>query len=138
MEVVSMNNNHTVYIQSLYELVELKKRVNPFELIDTAKSIYTNVKAIGINNTSVRYTTSCGPETKKGSELSFEMRAVAAFVVKHYYRWNDDNLGRLETHYGLPTTIDNILADKEIFKAKHSTLSLSCISIQDFIDDYLK
>lgn len=133
-----MNNNHTIYVQSLYELVELKKRVDPFELIDTAKSIYTSVKAIGISNTSVRYNTSYGTECKKGSELSFEMRAVAAFVVKHYYRWDDDNLGRLETHYGLPTTIDNILVDTEIFKAKHRTLSLSCISIQDFIDDYLE
>lgn len=133
-----MNKKHTVYIQALYDLVVLKKQIDPFELLDAAKSLYTSVKATGIKNTNVRYTTPSGNEEyKKGSELSLETKAIAAFIVKIYYRWDDDNMRRLESHYDLPTTIDNILSHTKIFKTKHNALNLPCITIQDFIDSYL-
>lgn len=131
-------NNHIIYAQSLYELVILKKRVDPFELLDTAKSIYISVKAVGINNTTIKYhTTHNDCILKKGSEISLEMRALAAFIVRLYYRWNDDNMRRLEKHYEIPTTIADILSSTKLFKNSNSSKDLACISIKDVIDLYL-
>lgn len=126
-----------IYAQSLYELVELKKRIDPFDLESTALSIYKSIKAVGISNTTIKYKGSDGKEVlQKGDEIPLEMRAIAAFIVKLYYRW-DDNMGRLEKHYGLPLQIDNILGNTGIFKTKGTTLGLPCISINDVIDLYI-
>lgn len=132
-----MNNNHIIYAQSLYELVVLKQKVDPFVLADTAESIYRSVKAIGINNTVIRYIDPKNGEVcKKGTDISIEMRAVAAFIVKLEYRWSD-NTGRLEEHYGLPTFIDSILVNTALFKKRNNVASLACISVSDVINDYL-
>lgn len=131
-------NDHVIYAQSLYELVVKKEKVDPFELIDTAESIYRSVKAIGINNTVIWYKDSeKGKVFEKGSEISIEMRALAAFIVKLVYRWSD-NTGRLEDHYGLPTFIDSILGDTPLFKRKRNAASLACISVLDVINDFAK
>ena len=127
-----------IYAQSLYELVVKKEEVDPFELMDTAESIYRSVKAIGINNTVIRYVDpEKGEVREKGTEISNEMRALAAFIVKLVYRWSD-NTGRLEDHYGLPTFIDSILGDTALFKRNRSTASLACISVLDVINNFTK
>lgn len=129
-----------IYAQSVYDLVVKKKQVDPFELQTAAKSFYKSVKAVGINNTSIRYEDldkNMGSVCKKGQSIPLEMRAILAFVVRHYYRWDDFTMGRLEKHYGLPTTIQNILGNTGIFKKNGNILSLRCISVQDIINDYL-
>ena len=133
-------NNHIIYAQSLYDLVVLKKRVDPFELLDTAKSIYISVKAVGITNTTIKYYTADNKKDEvleKGVNIPLEMRAFAAFVARLYYRWHDDSMRRLEKHYEIPTTIGDILSTTKLFKNSSSCKNLACITIADAIDLYL-
>ena len=133
-------SKNVIYAQSVYDLVIKKKQVDPFELETASKSFYKSIKAVGVNNTSIRYEDidkKMGTVCKKGQSIPIEMRAILAFVARHYYRWDDFTMGRLENHYGLPTTIQNILGNTGIFKKNGNILSLRCISVQDIINDYL-
>ena len=63
------------------------------------------------------------------------MRAMAAFVVKLYYRW-DDNSMRLEHHYDLPTRISDILDMKKLTKDDDGH-EYKFITIRKLIENYL-
>lgn len=123
-----------VYAQSLYELMIKRKRVNPWELYATCEGIYRSIKVIGAKRTVLRYTEDGKDCYWVGEEIPITVRAVAALGAKMIYRFPDDT-GRLETHYGLPTTISNILAETKIFK--NITASLPCICFADLIDGLL-
>lgn len=133
-----MNNVRKIHVQALHELVVLKKAVNPWDLATASEALYKSVKVVGIRNTVVVYKSSKEGKLveKTGDQISQEMRAIAALCVQLLNRWTDSNQGRLETHFGLPTTISNILANTNIFKNNSTTLP--CISIRDVIDKYLE
>lgn len=121
--------------QSLYELVELKRQVNPWHLRDTAEGIYLSVKVVGMDETAITYVDENGNKIiKKGSEIPEEMRAVAAFIKTLVARWTDSNSGRLEEHYQLPMLIHYMIGGKVY---NNSYAGLKCISIREFIDAYL-
>ena len=62
------------------------------------------------------------------------MRAMAAFVVKLYYRWDDDNSMRLEHHYDLPVRISDILDMKKL--TKDDGHEYKFITIRKLIENY--
>lgn len=124
---------HEIKVQSLYDLVELKRRVNSWDLVAACQGIYYSIKTVGVQRTVVKYNDEDGTEiVMLADNMSMKMRAVAALGAKMFYRFPDDT-GRLETHYGLPTTISNILADTRVFQ--NVTANLPCISFQDLVDE---
>lgn len=125
-----------IYVQPLYELVECKKKVDPWDLTEVAKNIYLSSKVIGIKNTKVFYQNTKRERIEKyGVEIPIEARAIVGLIVKMIGRWTDDNSGRLEQHLGLPMTINCILGDTRIFSKRNTGLEI--ITIQDMIDRYL-
>lgn len=128
--------NNVIYAQSIYDLVTLKKRVDPFELLEASEAFYRSVKCVGINNTRIKYRFNIHSEFefKQGLDIPLEMRALCAFISRLYHRWDDNNLMRLEEHYGLPTSIENVLSHTGIFQ---NGKNLPCISIEHVIDKYL-
>lgn len=124
-----------VCAQTLYDLVELKKRVNPWDLTSAAEGFYMSVKVVGIDNTVITYTDVNGNKvTKTGKEISEEMRAVAAFIKTLVARWTDSNSGRLEEHYGLSMLIHYRIGGK-VYNNNYA--GLKCINVQEFIDMYV-
>lgn len=122
--------------QSLYELVELKKHVDPWHLRDTAEGIYLSIKVVGLDETVITYVDKNGNTViNKGKEIPEKMRAVAAFVKILTARWTDNNSGRLEEHYQLPMLIHYMIGGK-IYS--NSYAGLKCINIREFIDMYVE
>lgn len=133
-----MRQKNLIYAQSLYDLVERKIHVNAYELITTSETIYKSIKAFGIEQTKIYFEK---PDFSKGRytglNIPLEMRAVAAFVAKFYFRWPDSSMYRIEQYYGLPTSIENILLGNKTFLNNKNQKDLPYISIDKFISDYI-
>lgn len=124
---------HEINVQTLYDLVELKRKVDPWDVASACQGIYYSIKVVGVQRTIVKYTEEDGTEMVMSADcMSMKILAVAALGAKMFYRFQDDT-GRLETHYGLPTSISNILADTEVFR--NVSANLPCISFQDLVDE---
>lgn len=135
MSKFEFNMNEFVTIDNLMMLERKKEEVDPYKLIEESLNLYLSLKAVGIRKTLVRYETDKEISGVRAEELPVRVRAVAAFVMILVGRWSDTNTGRIEAHFGLPMSINNILYDVKIFQNKHA--GLECISVQDFIDAYL-
>ena len=125
----------TVYVQALYELVELKKAVDPWDLMEACEAIYKSSKAVGIDKTTIKYVKKGKTVVKNATNIPEEARAIVGLVVKLIYRWTDDYSGRLEKHLGLNMRIDYILGNTRLFANSHA--ALQHITVQDVIDSYL-
>lgn len=127
-----------INIQNLMDLEpKSQKEIDEFELVAEAERLYRSIKIIGLKRTKVCYEDDNGEEQLMyANQLSEIKRAIAAFLMIMIYRWDDTNTGRLEAHYGLPTRINYILGDANIFNNSHA--GLECICVKDFIDAYRK
>ncbi len=125
-----------VKITGLYNLVEKKVYVEPRFILNEAKAWYEGIKLEGSKHVLLFYENEKGVRVEKRSpQVDMELRAMAAFVVKLYYRWDDDNSMRLEHHYDLPMRISDILDMKKLTKDEGNELKF--ITIRKIIENYL-
>ena len=125
-----------VKITGLYNLVEKKVYVEPRFILNEAKAWYEGIKLEGSKHVLLIYENEKGVRVEKWSpQVDMELRAMAAFVVKLYYRWDDDNSMRLEHHYDLPMRISDILDMKKLTKDEGNELKF--ITIRKIIENYL-
>ena len=125
-----------VKITGLYNLVEKKIYVEPRFILNEAKAWYEGIKLEGSKHVLLYYENEKGVRVEKRSpQVDMELRAMAAFVVKLYYRWDDDNSMRLEHHYDLPMRISDILDMKKLTKDEGNELKF--ITIRKIIENYL-
>lgn len=127
-----------VYIQAVKDLVELKKAVDGIELIQQSLTLYMQIKAYGAENVKCFYNRSGHRVEVKFEEMTEHERAISAFIVVIYSRFNDSNSGRMEEHYKLPAFIRLILGEMKIFRNVGVGTSLECINATDVIIDYIK
>lgn len=130
--------NRNIYAQSLYELVILKKKINPWDLYQTAEALYLSTKIVGINNTKITYKDTNGNKiVQMGVEIPEEMRAVAAFVKILIARWEGPSIGRLKKHYGLSWEIENYLPEG-LHESKNRAAGMKYLTLQSFCEIYLR
>ena len=125
---------NTVNVQTLYDLMIERKRVSPYELTAAAEGMYRNIKIVGIKHTNVQYADESGNLFfKTGTDIPIEIRAMAAFIMKLLYRWDDDNAIRLENHFGIPYALHIALEKYNVYK-NNTTGIAEYISVKDIID----
>lgn len=131
------NNMVKVNITGLYNLVEKKVAVEPRFILNEAKAWYEGIKLEGSKHVLLFYEDENGERVEKRCPQidNIELRAMAAFIVKLYYRWDDDNSMRLEHHYDLPMRISDILDMKKLTKDDGSGYKF--ITIRKIIENYL-
>ena len=126
-----------VKITGLYNLVEKKVTVEPRFILNEAKAWYEGIKLEGSKHVLLFYEDENGKRVEKRCpEVEMELRAMAAFVAKLYYRWDDDNSMRLEHHYDLPMRISDILDMKKLTKDDGNE-EYKFITIRQIIKNYL-
>ncbi len=126
-----------VKVTGLINLVEKHEFVEPMIIFNEARSLYCGIKVEGAKHVRVIYEENGESVVKRCPELSMEVRAMAAFIVKLYYRWDDDNSMRLEHHYDLPTKISHIL-DMEKLTKDDGSHDYKFISVRKIIENYLE
>ena len=125
-----------VNITGLYNLVEKKIYVEPRFILNEAKAWYDGIKLEGSKHVLLFYEDENGDRVEKWCpEVNIKVRAMAAFVAKLYYRWDDDNSMRLEHHYDLPLKISDILEMKKL--TKDDGHDYKFITIRKLIENYL-
>lgn len=125
-----------VNITGLYNLVEKKIYVEPRFILNEAKAWYDGIKLEGSKHVLLFYEDENGDRVEKRCpEVNIKVRAMAAFVAKLYYRWDDDNSMRLEHHYDLPLKISDILEMKKL--TKDDGHDYKFITIRKLIENYL-
>lgn len=125
-----------VNITGLYNLVVKKMTVEPRYILNEAKAWYQGIKLEGSKHVLLFYENENGERVEKRCpEVDIKVRAMAAFVAKLYYRWDDDNSMRLEHHYDLPLRIVDILDMKKLTKDDGSEYKF--ITIRKLIENYL-
>lgn len=125
-----------VNITGLYNLVEKKVYVEPRFILNEAKAWYEGIKLEGSKHVLLFYEDENGERVEKRCpEVNIKVRAMAAFVAKLYYRWDDDNSMRLEHHYDLPLKISDILEMKKL--TKDDGHDYKFITIRKLIENYL-
>ena len=125
-----------VNITGLYNLVEKKIYVEPRFILNEAKAWYDGIKLEGSKHVLHFYEDENGDRVEKRCpEVNIKVRAMAAFVAKLYYRWDDDNSMRLEHHYDLPLKISDILEMKKL--TKDDGHDYKFITIRKLIENYL-
>ncbi|MCI8471245.1 MAG: hypothetical protein HFJ35_07320 [Clostridia bacterium] len=130
--------NNKVIFQSVYDLVQSKKRVDPHDLRKASDAFYKEIKTVGLSKTKVIYDDANGKETvKSATEIPETMRAVACFVETLLERWEGSSLERLRNHYELSMSVRHYLPE-ELYENSHTTSSMKYLTIDSFIDSYLK
>ena len=125
-----------VNITGLDNLVEKKIYVEPRFILNEAKAWYDGIKLEGSKHVLLFYEDENGDRVEKRCpEVNIKVRAMAAFVAKLYYRWDDDNSMRLEHHYDLPLKISDILEMKKL--TKDDGHDYKFITIRKLIENYL-
>lgn len=125
-----------VKITGLYNLVVKKVAVDSRYILAEAKAWYEGIKLEGSKHVLLFYEDENGERVEKRCpEVDIELRAMAAFVVKLYYRWDDDNSMRLEHHYDLPARISDILDMKKL--TKDDGHEYKFITIRKLIENYI-
>lgn len=126
-----------VNITGLYNLVEKKVSVEPRYILNESKTWYEGIKLEGSKHVLLFYEDENGERVEKRCpDVDIKVRAMAAFVVKLYYRWDDDDSMRLEHHYDLPTKIKNILDIKKL--TRNNGDEYNFITIRQIIQNYLE
>lgn len=121
--------DHDICVTALYNLVERKKRVSPWELKEASECLYISSKVVGIKNTNVWYIDENGKRVELlGEQLPELVRAVAGYIVRLLNRWTDESTGRLENHLGLSAPIHMILSTTKL-AYKYDIASLPCVSV---------
>lgn len=128
-----------INITPLYNLVNLKKNVNAFELQKSADAFYRGIKSVGIRSLNVfRIDENGNKIIMKALDLSERVRGTADWIVRLIYRFDDYSSGRLERHFGITTPLELLFHDVPIFTSISYSLSLSTITIQDIINELKK
>lgn len=126
--------NDAIYAQALYDLVALKKIVEPAFLEEVSISFYKKIKFVGLDETVIYYE-DCNKKTVilKGKEIPEEMRVVLAFMKTIMARWEGGNsLERLGVHYGLSTSMRNLLP-VELYESQSAHSGLRYITVMEFM-----
>lgn len=108
-----------VNVTALYKLIKNKELVPTNTLAAESKALYKALKLEGGNHVSVFVSVDGHRVDVKAFDSDIRIRAMAAFITKIMYRWNDSN-DRLEHHFGLPTDISSILDMKQLTKSEPS------------------
>ena len=125
-----------VNITGLYNLVVKKNNVEPRYILNEAKAWYEGIKLEGSKHVLLFYEDENGERVEKRCpDVDIKVRAMAAFVAKLYYRWDDDNSMRLEHHYDLPVRISDILDMKKL--TKDDGHEYKFVTVRKIIQNYL-
>ena len=123
-----------VNVQTLVDLMN-GRRVDPWELTESAEALYKSAKVVGISKTVAVFLNEKDAKVEvAGDGLDVRVRAIAAFVVRLIYRWDDMSSGRLEEHFGLPLSIQNILQDTPIFTSSSIGTGIGYLTVQQVVD----
>lgn len=125
-----------ITIDALYNLVENKQNVDEWLVTSEAETIYKCLKVTGAKHTILRYTLPDGVvEERRCSDVNMEIRALACFICRMIYRWDDKDT-RLEQHFALPCSISEILDMKKITK-DDGDHDHNILSVRKVIENYL-
>lgn len=125
-----------VNITGLYNLVVKKNNVEPRYILNEAKAWYEGIKLEGSKHVLLFYEDEQGERVEKRCpDVDIKVRAMAAFVAKLYFRWDDDNSMRLEHHYDLPVRISDILDMKKL--TKDDGHEYKFVTVRKIIQNYL-
>lgn len=132
-----MRNNE---ITAIYNLVINKIPVDREEhILDEAKLWYKHIKLVGAKHVVVYYfdhADNLSRHDVRTEEVDMRVRAFAAFIMKMYYRWDDDNSMRLESHYGLTMKVSDILDMSKLTKDTENK-EYTFVSIRQIIKNCL-
>ena len=124
-----------VNVTALYKLIINKELVPTNTLAAESKALYKALKLEGGNHVSVFFSVDGQRVDVKAFDSDIKVRAMAAFITKIMYRWNDSN-DRLEHHFGLPTSIDYILDLKQLTKSEPSESDYTYITVRTLAENY--
>ncbi len=131
--------NCSIDMSTLYELMILGQRVDPFDLINTCEEFYVSIKAVGVEETTAfLYYSDEKQIVLKGKCIPEEIRGMAEWITILTRRWPDminNNTTRLDVHYGLTRPLSDVLGDK-VVKRDNNTLDI--LTIQNVIDTVVK
>ncbi len=126
-------------MSTLYELMILGRRVDPFDLIETCNEFYTSIKAVGVRKTvAFLYYDEEKQIVLTGKQIPEEIRAMAEWITILVKRWPDminNNTTRLDRHYGLTRPLSDVLGEQVVIRDNNE---LDIITIEDVIDTVVR
>lgn len=126
-----------IKIDALHNLVVNKQHVDEWLITSEAETLYKCLKVTGAKNTVLRYSVAEGKEEEKPcKDVSMEIRALACFICRMIYRWDDKDT-RLEQHFALPCAVEEILDMKKITK-DDGVHDHNILSVRKVIENYLE
>jgi len=125
-----------VNVTALYKLIIDRELVSTNTLATESKTLYKALKLEGGNHVSVFFNVNDKRFDVRAFDSDVRIRAMAALIVKIMYRWNDQN-GRLEHHFGLPTSISSILDLKELTKSEENGGDYTYITVRTLAENYV-
>lgn len=126
---------HEVNIQTLYDLLESKEQVDPYQLSNALQGIYRNIKIVGIGRTTVQYTTFTGQHVERiANELSERTRAIALLGASLLIRFSYEDT-RMQKHYNLSVPVKELI-ETDVIGTKIFGAEMPIINMCDFIEAF--
>lgn len=118
--------------QTIYNMLARKMAVDPLDLLEDSKRLYTSIRLDGVEDTSVRYADKSEKLiTNVSDELFMKMRCVADATETLIFRWKEKDEKFIRQVFNLPHPIADILNIHDCYGRRNDVLP--CINVANLI-----